>query len=139
MIMAQGASVTVIDSNPEQIERTASFGMKVYYGDGSRVDLLRRAGAEEANLIVYCVNGEWLGASVIEAVRQAFPQAAVLARVFDRRHLLALDGAELNGMVREVWESAILLRSEEHTSELQSLMRISYGVFCLKKKKKTTC
>ncbi|API59575.1 sodium:proton exchanger [Tardibacter chloracetimidivorans] len=109
MIMAQGASVTVIDSNPEQIERTASFGMKVYYGDGSRVDLLRRAGAEEANLIVYCVNGEWLGASVIEAVRQAFPQAAVLARVFDRRHLLALEGAELNGMVREVWESAILL------------------------------
>src|SRR3546814_10416794 len=83
--------------------------MKVYYGDGSRVDLLRRAGAEEANLSVYCVNGEWLGASVIEAVRQAFPQAAVLARVFDRRHLLALDGAELNGMVREVWESAILL------------------------------
>src|SRR3546814_2954143 len=44
MIMAQGASVTVIDSNPEQIERTASFGMKVYYGDGSRVDLLRREG-----------------------------------------------------------------------------------------------
>src|SRR3546814_8540479 len=83
--------------------------MKVCYGGGSRVDVLRRAGAEEANLIGYCVNGEWLGASVIEAVRQAFPQAAVLARVFDRRHLLALDGAGLNGMVREVWESAILL------------------------------
>src|SRR3546814_18246603 len=83
--------------------------MNVYYGDGSRGDLLRRAGAEEANLIVYCVNGEWLGASVIEAVRQAFPQAAVLALVFDRRHLLALDGAVLNGMVREVLESAILL------------------------------
>src|SRR3546814_8857580 len=82
MIMAQGASVTVIDSNPEQIERTASFGMKVYYGDGSRVDLLRRAGAEEANLIVYCVNGEWIGASVIEEVRQALPKAAVIARVF---------------------------------------------------------
>src|SRR3546814_20610940 len=109
MIMAQGASVTVIDSNPEQIERTASFGMKVYYGDGSRVDLLRRAGAEEANLIVYCVNGEWLGASVIEAVRQSFQQAAVLARVFNRRHLIALAGAELNVMVREVWDSAIIL------------------------------
>src|SRR3546814_14654943 len=97
MIMAQGASVTVIDSNPEQIERTASFGMKVYYGDGSRVDLLRRAGAEEANLIVYCVHGEWLGASVIEAVRQAFPQAGLHARVFDWRQLLALGGAVTNG------------------------------------------
>src|SRR3546814_18865826 len=93
MIMAQGASVTVIDLNPEQIERTASFGMKVYYGDGSRVDLLRRAGAEEAKLLVYCVNGEWLGASGTSAVRQAFPHAAELARVFDRRHPLTLDGA----------------------------------------------
>src|SRR3546814_20677206 len=117
MIMAQGASVTVIDSNPEQIERTASFGMKVYYGDGSRVDLLRRAGAEEANLIVYCVNGEWLGASVIEAVRQAFPQAAVLARVSDRRHLLALDGAELNGLVREDWGSAIPLHEKRRVGQ----------------------
>lgn len=60
MIMAQGASVTIIDSNPVQIERTARFGMKVYYGDGRRVDLLRRAGAEEANLIVYCVTAAGL-------------------------------------------------------------------------------
>src|SRR3546814_3183746 len=91
MLTAQGASVTLIDSNPVQIERTASFGRKVYYGDGRRVDLLRRAGAAEATLIIYCVDGDWLGASVLE-------------------------------------------RSEEHTSELQSLMRISYAVFCLKKK-----
>src|SRR3546814_18563507 len=111
MIMAQGASVTVIDSNPEQIERTASFGMKVYYGDGSRVDLLRRAGAEEANLIVYCVNGEWIGAPVIDAVRQAFPQAAVPARVFARRHLLAPDDAELSGTVRGGGEWAVRLGS----------------------------
>ncbi len=109
MLLAQGASITLIDSNPEQIERTASFGMKVYYGDGRRVDLLRRAGAEDANLIIYCVDGDWLGASVLGPVRQAFPQAAVLARVFDRRQLLAVGGLALEGMVREVWESAIVM------------------------------
>src|SRR3546814_399963 len=107
MLTAQGASVTLIDSNPVQIERTASFGRKVYYGDGRRVDLLRRAGAAEATLIIYCVDGDWLGASVLEPVRRAFPQAAVFARVFDRRQLLALRALELEGMVREVWESAI--------------------------------
>lgn len=109
MLIAQGASVTLIDSDPRQIELTAGFGMKVYYGDGRRVDLLRRAGAEEANLIVYCVDGDWLGASVLEPVRQAFPQAAVLARVFDRRQLLTLCNLELEGVVREVWESAIVM------------------------------
>lgn len=107
MLMAHGVSITVIDSNPAQIERTASFGMKVYYGDGRRIDLLRRAGADEANLIVYCVDGDWLGASVLEPVRQTFPQAAVMARVFDRRHLLSLNHLELEGMAREVWDSAI--------------------------------
>src|SRR3546814_20835673 len=107
MLTAQGASVRLIDSNPVQIERTASFGRKVYYGDGRRVDLLRRAGAAEATLIIYCVDGDWLGASVLEPVRRAFPQAAVFARVFDRRQLLARRALELEGMVSEVWESAI--------------------------------
>ena len=109
MVMAQGASVTLIDSNPRQIERTAGFGMKVYYGDGRRIDLLRRAGAEEANLIIYCTDGDWLGASVLDPVRRAFPQAAVLARVYDRRQLLALMDTGLEGIVREVWESAIIM------------------------------
>jgi len=109
MLMAQGVSVTLIDSKPRQIERTAEFGMKVYYGDGRRVDVLRKAGAGEANLIVYCVDGAWLGASTIEPVRQAFPQAAVLARVFDRQHLLKLDGLGLEGTVRELWESSICM------------------------------
>lgn len=109
MVMAQGASVTLIDSKPEQIERTASYGMKVYYGDGRRIDLLRRAGAAEANLIIYCVDGDWLGRSVLEPVRHAFPQAAVLARVFDRRQLLAISDLELEGVVREVWESAVAM------------------------------
>src|SRR3546814_4314382 len=45
-------------------------------------------------------------------------------------------GGETKGAVRQAVDQA--LRSEEHTSEIQSLMRISYAVFCLKKKKKQT-
>src|SRR3546814_5182569 len=69
MLTAQGASVTLIDSNPVQIERTASFGRKVYYGDGRRVALLRRAGAAEATLLIYCLDVDWLGASGTDTVR----------------------------------------------------------------------
>lgn len=109
MLMASGVAVTLIDSKPAQIERTASFGMKVYYGDGRRIDLLRSAGAADANLIVYCVDGDWLDKETLEKVQQAFPQAGLLVRVFDRRHWIALDGIDLTGVVREVHESAVLM------------------------------
>lgn len=109
MLMASGVAVTLIDSKPAQIERTASFGMKVYYGDGRRIDLLRAAGAADANLIVYCVDGDWLDKQALEKVQQAFPQAGLLVRVFDRRHWIALDGLDLTGVVREVYESAVLM------------------------------
>lgn len=109
MLMASGVAVTLIDSKPAQIERTASFGMKVYYGDGRRIDLLRSAGAADANLIVYCVDGDWLDKEILEKVQQAFPQAGLLVRVFDRRHWIALDGLDLTGVVREVYESAVLM------------------------------
>src|SRR3546814_17148002 len=49
MLMAKGIAVTLIDSKPDQIERSGAFGMKVYYGDGTRLDLLRDAAIGRAS------------------------------------------------------------------------------------------
>lgn len=112
MLLAQGVSVTLIDSKAEQIETSGTFGVKVYYGDGTRLDLLRRAGAEDAQLILFCLDGTKLDAARLEPVLEAFPQASVFVRAYDRRHLLALDGVDLAGTVREVFESAVLMARE---------------------------
>lgn len=109
MLLAKGLSVTLIDSNPQQIERAASHGMKVYYGDGQRIDLLRRAGGEEARLIVFCVDGRWLERKTVQMARQSFPQAEVLMRVYDRQHLLDLGDVAAGHAIRELWESAIAM------------------------------
>jgi glutathione-regulated potassium-efflux system protein KefB len=112
MLMGQGVSVTLIDVKPAQIELSGTFGAKVYYGDGRRLDLLRTAGAAEAQLILFCGDDKDLGAAQIQPILEAFPQAAVFARAFDRRQLIAFQALDIAGTVREVYESAVLMGIE---------------------------
>ena len=109
MLYARGLKVTLIDAMAEQIERTAEFGSKVYYGDGLRIDLLRQAGAADAALIAYCIDGAAIDAAHVATVAEAFPNARLLVRAYDRVHLLRLGGAAVEGVVREVFESAICM------------------------------
>ena len=107
MLIGHGASVTLIDIKPEQIEVSGTFGAKVYYGDGRRIDLLRRAGGDEAQVIVFCVDDRTLGPKELQPILDAFPQAAIFMRAFDRRQLIAVRGLDLAGTVRELFESAV--------------------------------
>src|SRR4030095_1838292 len=84
---------------------------KVYYGDGLRVDLLRTAGAETAKIIAFCNDnrdGE-LTRDALAAVLDAFPQAAVMVRVFDRLDLISFDDLHLAFAERELCESAVAM------------------------------
>ncbi|MDB5700057.1 MAG: sodium:proton exchanger [Sphingomonadales bacterium] len=112
MLKAHGVSVTLIDLKPAQIERTAEFGAKVYYGDGRRIDLLRIAGAEQARLILFCTDDQNLGPKELSPILGAFPQAAVLVRAFDRLQMIKLAPLDLTIAVREVYESAIYMGVE---------------------------
>ena len=111
MMMAKGIGVTIIDKKPAQIELSGEFGTKVYYGDGVRVDLLRVAGAETARVIAFCNDneGKELNRSAVQAVLEAFPQAAVMVRAYDRLHLIELDGLDLIFAERELFESAVAM------------------------------
>jgi len=109
MLIAQGVSVSLIDRDVEMIETAGSFGAKVYYGDGTRIDLLRQAGAHDAQLLLFCIDGDVLDAEMLTAVHNAFPEAAIFARAYDRRSLIKMHGAPLAGTVREVLESAVCM------------------------------
>jgi voltage-gated potassium channel Kch len=111
MLMAKRIGVTLIDKKPTMIERAGEFGTKVYYGDGMRIDLLRTAGAETAKAILFCndnLEGE-LTRSALMQVLEAFPQAAVMVRAFDRVHLMSLDGLDLAFAQRELFDSAVVM------------------------------
>ncbi|MGH6659603.1 MAG: cation:proton antiporter [Sphingomicrobium sp.] len=111
MLQAKTIGVTLIDKNPRMIERADEFGTKVYYGDGLRVDLLRTAGAQDASIIAFCNDNDdrELTRGALAKVLDAFPQASVMVRAFDRVHLMELDRLDLAFAQREMFESAITM------------------------------
>jgi CPA2 family monovalent cation:H+ antiporter-2/glutathione-regulated potassium-efflux system protein KefB len=108
-LIAAGIPVTLIDRDVALIDLAQEFDAKVYFGDGTRLDLLRQAGAAEAQLILFCIDRDQVDPALAQAVREAFPQAAVYVRAFDRRSVMVLHGSPIDGVVREVLESALAM------------------------------
>jgi monovalent cation:proton antiporter-2 (CPA2) family protein len=109
MMLAGGIAVTLIDRNVGLIDNAATYGARVYFGDGTRLDVLRQAGADSAEMILFCLDGDQLDAELIDAVGHAFPQAAIHVRVFDRLGLIRLEPTGAALVIRETMESAIAM------------------------------
>ncbi|OJW73059.1 MAG: sodium:proton exchanger [Sphingomonadales bacterium 63-6] len=109
MLMAGGIPVTLIDRDVGMIDVAGQFGARVWFGDGTRLDVLRQAGAADAQLIAFCIDRDQAEPGLIEAVHEAFPQAAIYVRGFDRRSVIALHGSPVNYVMREVLESAVAM------------------------------
>jgi len=112
MLLARGAQVSVIDNNPDRIREAARFGYKVYFGDGTRLDILRTSGAAQARVILICVDERRAVNAIVEQVQHEFPNAAVLARSYDRGHSMELIRAGVDFEIRETVESALLMGGE---------------------------
>ncbi len=110
MLIGAGVPVTLVDSKVDQIDIAGEFGAKVYYGDGMRMDLLRQAGADDASLIAFCTDdAEKMDAEFLMGVREAFPNAKIYVRAFDRRTVMKLNPDDDVFVVREMLESAVLM------------------------------
>jgi glutathione-regulated potassium-efflux system protein KefB len=106
-LLARGIDITIIDRDTEMIRGAATFGFKVYYGDGTRLDVLRASGAAEAKLIAVCVDDREAALKIVEQVHHAFPQAELRVRAYDREHALQLIAKGANAPVRETFEAAL--------------------------------
>ncbi|GLS16256.1 monovalent cation:proton antiporter-2 (CPA2) family protein [Hydrogenophaga electricum] len=111
-VLARGASLTIIDNDTQVIRDAQSYGFKVYYGDGSRPDVLHAAGAHAASAVLVCINDRAAATLIAEIAKEACPQARVLVRAFDREHAIELAHAGADFFVRETFESAMLLGRE---------------------------
>lgn len=108
-LLARDVDVTIIDSDTEMIQDAATFGFKIYYGDGARLDVLRAAGAEQARAILVCIDDRKATNHIVELAKAHFPQAKLVVRSFDRQHSLELVNEGVDVQVRETFESAVLL------------------------------
>jgi glutathione-regulated potassium-efflux system protein KefB len=108
-LLSSGVDITVIDKDVERIRSAARFGFKIYYGDGTRLDVLRAAGGTRARAIVSCVDNKADALKIAEIVRAELPQAKLLTRAFDRLHAIELMEHEPEVIIRETMESGLAL------------------------------
>ncbi|MCC7183837.1 MAG: cation:proton antiporter [Rhodocyclaceae bacterium] len=108
-LLARGRDISIIDTDVEMIDIAREHDFKVYYGDGTRLDVLHAAGAASARLVIVCVDGPEAGTQIVELLKAEFAHAPVLARARDRVHRLALIRAGADLQVRETFESAVSL------------------------------
>lgn len=106
-LLARGTQVTIIDSSPDMIGAAQRFGLRIYYGDGTRLDVLRACGIEQVGLVVICVDGAQQADRVLAQVRVLAPQAPVVVRAWDRGHACRLIADGVDEPVRETFESAL--------------------------------
>lgn len=107
--LAKGAKLSIIDNDPDVIQNAEPYGFKVYYGDGARPDVLHAAGAQHARAILICVNDSTAATRIVENVRRTCPQTQLIVRAFDREHALALVQLDADHVVRETFESALVM------------------------------
>jgi len=106
-LLARDVDVSIIDNDVEMIRSADDFGFKVYYGDGTRLDVLHASGAATARAIAICIDNKDSANRIVELAKHEFPQARLLVRSFDRQHSLELIKAGVDVQVRETFESAM--------------------------------
>lgn len=108
-LLKRGYTVSIIDSDAQVIRDAADFGFRVWYGDGTRLDILRNAGAAEASLIVAATDDPEATLKIVGLVKHEFPLVPVFARAWDREHAVALMKADADFQIRETRDSALAL------------------------------
>ncbi|MDI1325980.1 MAG: monovalent cation:proton antiporter-2 (CPA2) family protein [Brevundimonas sp.] len=107
-LLARDVDVSIIDTDVEMIQAAGTFGFKVYYGDGSRLDVLRASGAGKAETILVCVDKPEVADQIVSVVKEAFPLTKLFVRAFDRGHSIRLVQAGVEYQLRETFESALV-------------------------------
>ncbi|MFC6444080.1 monovalent cation:proton antiporter-2 (CPA2) family protein [Shinella zoogloeoides] len=111
-LLARGYTLSLIDKDAEFVRDASEFGFKVYYGDGSRIDILHAAGAATAKAILICIDDKDAAVKIAEVVHEEFPLVPLLARAYDRGHAIDLVHAGVDFQIRETFESAMLFSRE---------------------------
>ena len=116
VLLSQGLKAVILDRSVEMLEVARLFGYRVFYGDATRLDLLRIAGIEKARVLVIAVDGVDQANEIAELALEHFPHIKIVARAKDVSHWYALRDLGVQHIDREVFDSS--LQTAQKTLEL---------------------
>ncbi len=108
-LLAGGCDITVLDNSAERIRQAERFGFRIYFGDGTRKDVLRAAGIEAAEIVTICTQEQTTTDRIQELISREYPDKKLYVRSYDRGHALELLEKGVTYQIRETFESALVL------------------------------
>lgn len=111
-LRANGVSATVLDNDSDRVELLRRFGYKVYYGDASRFDLMKAAGAETAKIIIIAMDTPQQCLEMVAMVKKNFPHLKILSRAYDRNDSFDLMESGVDYIYRETLDSSLRLGAD---------------------------
>lgn len=112
MLFVHRIGFTALEHNPDQVNLARKFGYKIYYGDASKLSLLRSAGAEHADLFILAVQDIEVSVKVAELIKKHFPNLTIIARARNREHVFKLMELGVKIIRRDTFASALELAGE---------------------------
>jgi len=112
LLVASDVSTVVLDHESAMIDRLSQLGIKSYYGDASRPELLHAAGIENAKVFVVAIDDRDRAVDMVEYVHRHYPRVKIIARAFDVNHLYLLKKAGVDLAIREVFDASLELGAE---------------------------
>lgn len=106
-LRANGVEATILDSDPDRIENLRKMGFKVYFGDGTRVDLLESAGAESAKILISAIDSTEHSKRIIKICQENFPNLEVMIRARNRFDAYELMEMGIRNIYREHLDTSI--------------------------------
>lgn len=108
ILLASGRDVTIIDDSADRVRQAATFGFRIYFGDGTRLDVLRAAGIEKAKIVAVCTHKKEITNKIVELIQSECPEMRIYARAYDRVHSIELRSRDVEYELRETLESGLL-------------------------------
>jgi glutathione-regulated potassium-efflux system protein KefB len=104
---ARSIAFNALDPDPENVELVRRFGYEAYYGDPTRLDLLRQVGVDKAKLVVVCLSDPTENLKLVQTLRRTYPDMPIIARARNRRHAHLLLDEGVEKFVRETFFSGL--------------------------------
>ena len=107
MLRSNGYETVVLDLSAEVVDSMARFGVKAFFGDAARPDLLEAAGLAEARLLVVAIDDRERALTIVRHAKRVRPDIHIVARAYDRLHVYDLYAAGCDDIIRETFDSAV--------------------------------
>ncbi len=108
ILLTGGTDVTIIENSAERVQSAAKFGFRIYFGDGTRKEVLEAAGIRRARIVAVCTNRRDVTDRIVDLVQREFPESRLYVRSYDRTHALELRAKGVDYELRETVESGLL-------------------------------